>query len=69
MAHRAKGTAHLMRQRVIDAKRSLISLKELLIDLAQRLKERQESRTGRKNSLRWHFKRECPTKPQVPRQK
>jgi hypothetical protein len=36
-----------MRQRLIDAKRSLISLKEPLIDLAHRPKERQESRTGK----------------------
>jgi hypothetical protein len=36
-----------MRRRLIDAKRSLISLKELLIDLAHRPKERQESRNGK----------------------
>jgi hypothetical protein len=55
MAHRAKGTAHVMRQRLIDAKRSLISLKESLIDLAHCPKERQELGTGKENSLR-HFK-------------
>jgi hypothetical protein len=42
MAHRAKRAAHLMRQRLIDAKRWLISLEEPLISLAQRRMEREE---------------------------
>jgi hypothetical protein len=36
MAHRAKRAAHLMRQSLIDAKRSLISLEDWFISLAQR---------------------------------
>jgi hypothetical protein len=50
MAHRAKVSAHVMRRRLIEAKRWLISLEEWLISLAHSRMEREEWLNGVKNS-------------------